>query len=123
MLDVRPVGEDFSLTTAAGAVEGKAGKPFDVAVDVVRPTGMTAEIELSIEGLPEGTTGLTAISAAKGDTTKKVVLKPIVRQPFSGPLRIVGKIKGKSVARTATIVPSPGPGLPPIVDVGATVKK
>ncbi len=123
VLDVRPVGEDFSLTTAAGAVEGKAGKPFDVAVDVVRPSGMTAEIELSIEGLPEGTTGLTAISAAKGDTTKKVVLKPVVPHPFSGPLRIVGKIKGKAVARTATIAPSPGPGLPPIVDVWATVKK
>lgn len=121
-LDVRPVGSDFALSIAMGELSGAAGKPIDVTVDVARPAGMSGDIELRIEGLPKDATGTTGVSTGKGDAAKKVVLKPVLKGPFSGPIRIVGTLKDSKVSRTVRIATPPAFGLPPPVDVWLTVK-
>jgi hypothetical protein len=108
LLDVRPVADDYELTVAADLFMVEKGKPLEIPVTVVRPAGMTGEIDVSVEGLPEGAK-VTAVSESKGESAKKVTLKWTAAKPFAGPIRIVGTLRGgPKTRRTAAATVAAG---------------
>jgi len=103
LLDVRPTDAEFGLTVAADLFTVEKGKPLEIPVTIVRPTGMTGEIDVRLEGLPAEFGKIAAVSEAKGDASKKVTLKFTPAKPFAGPIRVVGELRGATkTRRTAT---------------------
>ncbi|MGC3968709.1 MAG: PPC domain-containing protein [Pirellulales bacterium] len=111
LLDVRAPDADFALTTTDGEFAAADGKPLEIPVTVERPAGMTAEIEVRLEGLPKAFGEPTAVSASKGDTAKKVVLKIPSAAAFSGPVRIVGTAKSEAQTRRVATAAVVGPAI------------
>lgn len=99
LLDVRQPDRDFTLTLAAGEFTTAVGTGLEIPVTIERPSGMTADIEVRIDGLPKSIPAVKAVSNGKGDTAKKVVLKVKSDKPFSGPIRIVGEAKASAVVK------------------------
>ena len=63
-----------------------------VEVTIERIQGFKEEVELTVEGLPDGISCPAVISAGEGDSAKTVKLKfSGSSPPLSGPLKIVGK--------------------------------
>jgi hypothetical protein len=103
LMDIRPIGDDYGLTVAADLFTIEKGKPLEIPVTIVRPAGMTGEIDVRVEGLPAEFGKVTAVSEAKGDSSKKVTLKLKSDKPFAGRLQIVGELRGGAkTRRTAT---------------------
>ncbi|MBA4018579.1 MAG: hypothetical protein C0483_15545 [Pirellula sp.] len=103
LLDIRPTETDFALTTSASEFSGSTKAPLEIPVAIERPTGMTAEITVRLEGLPKEFAEVEAVSSAKGPTAKSVTLKVPAAAKFSGPVRIVGEVtKPAASHRTAT---------------------
>lgn len=94
----------FDLTVAADSFVLKGKDKLTIPVAVARQKGCSAEIEISVEGLPEGMTAAVGKSAAKGDSAKEVKLEISGNEkPFSGPITIVGRVAGdKPLEETAT---------------------
>ena len=70
----------------------KSGEDLEVEVTIDRISGFKDEVELTVEGLPDGISCPAVVSAAEGDSAKKVKLKfSGSSPPFSGPLKIMGK--------------------------------
>jgi hypothetical protein len=91
---------DFDLTLAADRFILTPSKPLEIPVTVVRRNGFADEVVFSVVGLPEGVTAAPAVAAADA---KSVTLRLTADAgPVAGPIRIVGKAKGKDeMARTA----------------------
>jgi hypothetical protein len=91
-LTVAKTAADYSLSLAGDAFVLTPGKPLEIPVTVNRQNGFGEEIEVSMEGLPEGVTAEAVKSAPKGNSAKsvKLVLKAGDEVSFSGPIRIVG---------------------------------
>jgi hypothetical protein len=91
---------DFDLTLAADRFVLTPGKPLEIPVTVVRRNGLAGEIEIRIEGLPEG---VTAPPVTAGPAAKTVSLK--LSAATGGPataIRIVGRAKSTpDLTRTA----------------------
>lgn len=85
-----PPPPDYRITVAADSFVLPVDKPLEIPVTIDRLAGFKDEMEVSVQGLPEGVTAAAVKSAAEGDTSKLVKLiltgNPA---PFSGPLRIV----------------------------------
>jgi hypothetical protein len=95
----------FALTLAIDHFEMAAGKPLNIPVTIDRRNGYDREIELSVEGLPEGVTVAPAKSMPTGATAKSVTLRLTAEAgPFSVPIQIVGKVPGHGRNRIATVV-------------------
>jgi len=103
---VGPPQKTFRLSVAADAFKLDADKPLEIPVTVTREGGFSDEIQVSVQGLPEGMTAGPAVSQSKGDSSKKVTLK-LERgsiETFSGPIRIAGTSQGETkFSATATI--------------------
>lgn len=80
----------FRATVAADNFVLPADKPLEIPVTIERLAGFKDEIEVSVQGLPEGVTAAPVKSAGEGDTAKSVKLVLTGNPaPFSGPLQIV----------------------------------
>jgi hypothetical protein len=104
-LTMRRAEPDFSLRLAADSFVLASGKPLEIPVAIDRQNGFDEEIEISVSGLPENVIAKPVQSAGKGGTAKsvKIVLESEAAEPFSGPIRALGKSSGeKKLTRTAT---------------------
>lgn len=98
-----------SMSSAAHSFVLALDKPLEIPVTIGRANGFAEELEVSIEGLPEGVSCESVKSEAKGDSSKAVKL--IVKNAdaataaaFSGAIRIVGKFgDGRRVEAQATL--------------------
>ncbi len=98
---------DYALTVAADRFTLTPGKPLDVLVTVERQDGFDGEIEVGVEGLPEGVTASPVKS--KGAAGKSVTLR-LEAKPgaASAAVRIVGKVAGRAdLVRSATAAVPP----------------
>jgi hypothetical protein len=83
---------DYELTVAADRFTLTPGKPLDIPVTVLRSNGFAGEVEVRVEGLPEGVTATPARSLASGPSAKTVTLQLSGNAvSFSGSVRLVGK--------------------------------
>jgi len=102
VMSLRPASVDFALSTTAAEFTAVIGKPLEIPITIDRPRGMTADIEVRLEGCPEFA-DLAVTSPDKGAEAKKVTLTITPTKPFSGPIRITGTAKEPEVLhRTAT---------------------
>lgn len=102
LLTVEQPKPDFGLSIAADAFTLTADKPLEIPVTVTRSNGFAENIELQIDGLPEGIKVESEVSEAKGKTAKSVKLKLTAtgKEPFHGPIWIKGK--AGDLLKTAT---------------------
>jgi hypothetical protein len=93
-LTIAPPRPDFALTVAADSFVVQSDKPLEIPVTIVREQGFADEIEITTTGLPEGLTAAPAKSEPKGDSSKTVKLSLTAAEPkpWSGPIRIIGKL-------------------------------
>ena len=94
-----------------------AGATVEIPVNIARQLGFAEEIEVFVEGLPEGTTCPPVRSQPGDDTAKAVKLKLAAGPaPFNGTLQIKGKSTTPSApqhgARTTPTAAQPFSGLP-----------
>ena len=84
---------DFELKLAAGEFTMTAKKPLEIPVTITRTNGFKQEIEILVEGLPEGVTATPVKSLPKGDSAKSVKLKLVSErsEPFQGTFHIRGR--------------------------------
>jgi Bacterial pre-peptidase C-terminal domain len=95
---ISPPQKDFTLAVAADAFKQDGDKPLEIPVTIDRDRGFDDELEIHLEGLPEGVVSTAVVSEKKGDSAKKVNLK-IERgtiESFAGPIQIVGTSTGDS---------------------------
>ena len=89
-VNIAPPQPDYRLSLAAENFVLPIDKPLEIPVTIDRQAGFKGEIEVSIEGLPEGVTASPVKSAGEGDTAKAVKL--ILNgnsAPFSGTIRVL----------------------------------
>jgi hypothetical protein len=118
-LRVVPAAPDYALTVATDRFTLTPGKPLEIPVAVERRNNFDRDVEVCIEGLPDGVTG-AAVKAA-GPAGKAVSLRLEAKAgPVSAPLRIVGRVAGQADAtRTAR---APQLGFPPNPSLWLTVR-
>jgi hypothetical protein len=84
---------DYALSLAADMLTLKAGESVDLEVTVNRIQGFKEEIQLTVEGLPDGIEAAAVSSAAAGDSAKKVTVKISgSAEAWSGAIRIIGQV-------------------------------
>jgi hypothetical protein len=115
-----PAAPDYALTVAADRFTLTPGKPLEIPVTVDRRNGFDRDVEVRVEGLPDGVTA-AAVKAA-GPAGKSVSLRLEAKAgPVSAPLRVVGSVAGREDAtRTAT---APLAGLPATPSLWLTVTR
>jgi hypothetical protein len=87
---------DYDLTLAADRFVLTPGKPLDIPVTVERRNGFDREIEIRVDGLPEGVTAPPVQSPPTGGGAKSVTLRLTANAgPFAGPIRVVGNVTGQ----------------------------
>lgn len=89
-LSIAPPEADFALSIPQHAYTATVGKPLEIPLTIDRRNGFEGEIDIRVEGLPDGITASPAKSAAKGETAKSVKLTITGASPCAGPIRIVG---------------------------------
>ncbi|MCA9218174.1 MAG: PPC domain-containing protein [Planctomycetales bacterium] len=94
-LTARHLQTSFELSTSTDSVVVDSAKPTEVEITVARMSGSQGklgDIKISASGLPEGVTCDPVVSAAEGDSSKKVKLAFATTGSiqFSGPIQIVG---------------------------------
>ncbi|MEE2642484.1 MAG: PPC domain-containing protein [Planctomycetota bacterium] len=82
---------DFSLSVTANQFAAVPGKPLEIEVAVERKDGFNQPVEIRAEGLGEAAKQTAVISAAKGETAKKIKLKIEPVKEFQQTFRIIGK--------------------------------
>lgn len=99
---------DFALELPNDAWVGEVGQFLEIPVTVVRSPGQkVGPITLEIRGLPPGMEAKPVVSESAGPTASKVTIKlPVAKEPFSGPVRVVGKMnEGTPLERVALTQP------------------
>jgi hypothetical protein len=84
---------DFGLKLATDRFVIVPGKPLDVSVTIDRVHGFSNEIELDVEGVPEGVSVTTLPADSKKAKTLTLHLSAD-RAPYSGSVRVVGIGRG-----------------------------
>jgi hypothetical protein len=98
---------DYALTVAADRFTLTPGKPLDIPVTVERRNGFDGEVEVAVEGLPEGVTAAPVKSS--GAAGKSVTLR-LEAKAGAAPaaFRVVGKVAGRAdPGRSATAAVAP----------------
>jgi hypothetical protein len=111
-LRATPAVPDYALTVAADRFTLTPSKPLEIPVTVERRNGFDRDVEVRVEGLPDGVTA--AAGKAAGPAGKTVSLRLEAKAgPVSAPLRIVGTVAGQAdTIRTATAPVSGFPATP-----------
>lgn len=104
-MTIEAVVADYALTLATDVFTWTPGKPLEIPVTIDRRDGLTGEIAVSVEGLPEGAKATPVVSKMK-DASEKTV-KVVIDgggEAWSGPVKIIGKSGEKQrVATFATV--------------------
>jgi len=103
-VSVKPERPELRATTEADSVSGKVGGPLEVAIAVERLHGWKEPVEFFLVDPPAGISAAPVVSAAEGDTAKKVALSIAAAEPFAGPVRIAARRAapaGEAVAANA----------------------
>jgi hypothetical protein len=88
-VSIAPTHLDFRVTVAADSFVVPVDKPLEIPVTIDRQSNFKGELDISVQGLPEGVTATPVKSLAEGDTAKSVKLVIAGNPgPFSGPVRI-----------------------------------
>jgi len=86
---------DFDLTLTGDRFVLHPGKPLDIPIAIERRHGFAGEVEISVEGLPQGVAATTVQSGAAA-SAKSVTLRLIAEAGTASlPIRIIGKARGK----------------------------
>jgi hypothetical protein len=91
---------DFALTVAAEVFTVVVGTPLEIPVTIERRGGFAEEIEIAVDGLPEGVTAAAVKSLPLGDTA--------AAGPRNAPIRIIGRALGESSRSHAAETPTAG---------------
>ncbi len=102
LLTLEPLAADFALAIDKDHHAVAAGQSLEIPLTITRTEGLSAEIQFSVEGLPEGVSVEVEPSQGEGPTAKQLTLtlkaEPGTR--FSGPIRVAGSSGGdKSLTR------------------------
>ena len=119
-VDIQPVTADVALSFKVDYYPGKVkeNKPIEIAVTIDRQDGFAHPLRISAEGLPDSVKCPVVVSEKEGATAKEVTLKLTASAPFSGPIRIVGRVESdSSFQRIAT-----ASGDPLVKDIFLTIK-
>jgi hypothetical protein len=85
---------DYELTVAADHFIVTPGKPLEIPVRIDRRNSFDREVEITVDGLPEGVTAALVTSTPTGSAAKSVVVRVSAQTgPVSVPLRLLGKVK------------------------------
>ena len=98
---------DYALTVTADRFTLTPGKPVEIPVTVDRRNGFDGEVEVAVEGLPEGVTAAPVKSS--GAAGKSVTLR-LEAKAGAAPaaFRVVGKVAGRAdLVRGATAAVAP----------------
>jgi hypothetical protein len=119
---------DFALKLTADTFVMSAGKTLDIPVAIERTGGFKKEIDLRLEGVPEGVTAslLDKVDApttvrtkgkgrgkSSGPAANATLRLQGPAAPFSGPVRLLGVVRGENVTRV---------GQAAIADLGTTTE-
>ncbi len=89
-LSIEPEKADFSLATTADLFVGKVNQPLEIPVTVQRTLDLATDIAVGLE--PELAGSRFEVVSKKGDDSAKSVKLAIKSsEPYSGPIRIVGR--------------------------------
>lgn len=104
---------DFSLTLAADAFTIAAGKTLEIPITVTRKDLLKGPIEITVPNLPPGLSAEPVVAADAAKSVKLVIKSDAAaKQPFSGPIQIVGQSKtNDQLVHAATFTVS-GPSAP-----------
>jgi hypothetical protein len=100
------------LSAAADHFTIKAETPLEIPVTIERRQGYALPIKIAVEGLPDGITAEAVASEPSGDSSKmvKLAVKSTRMEPWSGPIRIVGRAEGDAIAERTAECKSPATG-------------
>lgn len=109
LLSVAAPRPEARLTLKATQFTVAPGKPIDLPITVERLAGFDGAIEIALDGDHDGLNAPTVTSEPKGDSSKAVTLKLTAEDAApSGPIRIVGKVKGVESKPLAARAPIEG---------------
>ena len=97
-LSIRPDLAGVTLASDVDRVTGEPGKPVEIAITIGREHGFKEAFEIVLVDPPPGVTAAPVQSPPEGDAAKKVVLSITAAAPFSGPVRVAGRIAGAADA-------------------------
>lgn len=97
-LTIRPDLPEVRLASDVDRLTGEPGKPVEVAIAIGREHGFKEAIDLVLVDPPAGVTAAAVQSPPEGEGAKKVVLSITATAPFSGPVRVAGRIAGAADA-------------------------
>jgi hypothetical protein len=98
-LRLAPPEPDYDLTLADDRITLTAGKPLDVPITIARRNGFDREVTITVEGLPEGVTAEPLTATGTKPAMLRLNAKAVAP---SGPIRIIGTVKGDDgLTRTA----------------------
>lgn len=75
-MDLTLVKPDFEITMDADSFSSKDAKPVEIPLKVVRTGGHNQEIQISVQGLPNGWVADNLVIGAKTSSPVKLILKP-----------------------------------------------
>jgi len=109
LLHVLPAEPEVALTLARDRLVLTPGKPLDVAITIERRHGFNRELEITVEGLPQGVTAAT-VQAGPAASAKTVTLRLTAEAGTvaSASVRVVGKAKGQEGAGWVVQAPVEG---------------
>lgn len=101
-VSIRPEQPELRATTEADRVSGVIGSELPIAIAVERLHGWKEPVTFMLVDPPPGISAAPVISAADGDSAKKVTLVVKMTKAFAGPVRIVAR-PGSGDAAAATV--------------------
>ena len=105
-VSVRPEQPELRATTEVDRVSGVVGSELPIAITIERVRGWQEPVAFMLVDPPPGISATPVISAADGDSAKKVTLMVKMTMAYAGPVRIVARPGAGDAAVTtvATVV-------------------
>lgn len=93
VLSLAEPAPDAVLQVAADAFTVPADKPLEIPVTIERRAGFPQTLNLTVDGLPDGVT-TEPVRSEQVDKQVKLVVTSKRTEPWTGPIRIVGRVDG-----------------------------
>ena len=94
---------DFKVSVSSDLIQGVVGKETELQVKLDREAEFAGEIEVGLEGAPEGVECPIVKSIVGTDTAKKITLRIKSSVPYQGPISVVAKTVGGATVRFAQV--------------------
>jgi hypothetical protein len=98
---------EFDLKLAADRYALLPGTPLDLTVTIDRQPGFTKELEFAVEGLPKEIAMKTEYKEPPASAKSAVIQLSTSLEKWSGPIRIVGKVKGEEASAKPALATYP----------------